>query len=182
MCSPVGDWSPRCRLLFAAPEALADASADLRGIGEAIRAASASAVPSTTGIAPAAISGLFGTFGQDFHAVSAQSAAFHARFAQLLSSGGAAYAAAEAANASPLQTVEQDVLAAVNAPSQALTGRGLFGNGANGAADSEAKGGDGGWLIGRGGNGGSGAAGQAGGAGGVGGFIGRGGAGGAGGA
>ena len=105
-------------LLFAAPESLASASADLSGIGEAIRAATASAVPSTTGIAPAAadevsaaISGLFGTFGQDFHAVSAQSAVFHARFAQLLSSGGAAYAAAEAANASPLQTLEQDVLA-----------------------------------------------------------------------
>ncbi|MGA7055182.1 MAG: PE family protein, partial [Mycobacterium sp.] len=64
-------------LLFAAPESLASASADVSGIGEAIRAATASAVPSTTGIAPAAadevsaaISGLFGTFGQDFHAVS----------------------------------------------------------------------------------------------------------------
>ncbi|MGA7052309.1 MAG: PE family protein, partial [Mycobacterium sp.] len=41
-------------LLFAAPESLASASADVSGIGEAIRAATASAVPSTTGIAPAA--------------------------------------------------------------------------------------------------------------------------------
>jgi hypothetical protein len=44
------------------------------------------------------------------------------------------YAGAEAANASPLQAVQQDVVHAVNAPSQALTGRPLIGNGANGAA------------------------------------------------
>jgi hypothetical protein len=36
--------------------------------------------------------------------------------------GANSYAGAEAANASPLQAVQQDVLHAVNAPSQALTG------------------------------------------------------------
>ena len=96
--------------LIAAPEALASASADLSGIGEAIREATSAAAPSTTGIVPAAldevsaaITWLFGSYGQQFQALSAQSAAFHSQFVQLLSSGGNAYAAAEAANASPLQ-------------------------------------------------------------------------------
>src|ERR1700761_5932300 len=94
--------------LIAAPEVLASASSDLSGIGEAIREATAAAGPSTTGIAaPAldevstAITKLFGTYGQEFQALSAQTAQFHAQFTQLLSSGGTAYAAAEAAGASP---------------------------------------------------------------------------------
>ncbi len=41
--------------LIAAPEALATASADLSGIGEAIREATAAAAPSTTGIAAPAL-------------------------------------------------------------------------------------------------------------------------------
>ena len=53
---------------------------------------------------------VFGAFGQEFQSLSAQSAGFHARFAELLSSGGAAYAGAEAANANPLQILEQDLL------------------------------------------------------------------------
>jgi len=92
--------------LIAAPEALASASADLSAIGEAIKEATAAAAPSTTGIVPAAfdevsaaITRLFGSYGQEFQALSAQSGLFHSSFVQLLSSGGAAYAAAEAANA-----------------------------------------------------------------------------------
>ena len=75
---------------------------------------------------------------------------------QALTAGANSDAGAEAANASPLQTVQQDVLHAVNAPSQALTGRPLIGNGANGATGTGHNGGNGGWLIGNGGNGGSG--------------------------
>jgi len=85
--------------LIAAPEVLAAASADLSGIGEAIREASAAAPPSTTGMVPAAlnevsavITRLFGSYGREFQALSAQSAAFHAQFVQLLHSGGSAYA------------------------------------------------------------------------------------------
>src|ERR1700722_20614348 len=98
--------------LIAAPDELAWASTDLSGVGEAIREATSAAAPSTTGItAPAldeisaAITKLFGNHGQEFQALSAQSAQFHAQFAQLLSSGGAAYAAAEAANADPLTSL-----------------------------------------------------------------------------
>jgi len=50
-----------------------------------------------------------------------------------LNAAGGAYTAAEAANASPLRTLEQDVLGAINAPFRALTGRPLIGNGASGA-------------------------------------------------
>ena len=65
--------------VVAAPEVLAAASADLSGIGQAIKEANAAAAPSTTGIAPpaldevsAAISKLFGSYGQEFQALTSQ--------------------------------------------------------------------------------------------------------------
>ena len=154
--------------LIAAPEALASVSADLSGIGEAIREATSAAAPSTTGIMPAAldevsaaVTRLFGSYGQQFQSLSAQSGLFHFRFVQLLSSGGNAYAGAEAANASPLQAVMQDAQGlAIFSPVKDLTGRPLFGNGANGAAGTGANGGAGGWILGNGGNGGSGTTGD----------------------
>jgi hypothetical protein len=159
--------------VIAAPEALATASADLTGLGETIRAANAAAATSTTGLAAAAgdevsaaIAGLFGNFGQEFQALSARTALFHAQFVQVLSSGAGAYASAEAANTSPLQTVEQDILGVINAPTDLVLGRPLIGNGANGAAGTGQAGQAGGLLWGNGGNGGSGATGQTGGAGG----------------
>ena len=95
--------------LNASPEGLASASAGLSGVGEAISAATSAAAAPTTSIVPAAadevsavITRLFATYGQEFQLLSAQTATFHARFVQLLFSGGAAYALAEAANADPL--------------------------------------------------------------------------------
>ena len=67
-------------------------------------------------------------------ALSAQAAAFQLRFTQALSAAAASYSLTEAANASPLQAAENGVLAAVNAPAEALLGRPLIGNGANGVA------------------------------------------------
>ncbi len=94
-------------------------------------------------------------------------AAFHDQFVQTLRGGAGAYAAAEAANASPLQGLD-DLLS----PVKALTGRPLFGDGASGAS-AGAAGKDGGWVFGNGGNGVAGAAntGQAGGNGGNAGLI-----------
>ncbi len=112
--------------------------------------------------------------GQTYQALSARAAAFHERFVQALATGGGAYAAAEAASVSPLQSA----LDLLNAPTQALLGRPLVGNGANGAPGTGANGGDGGILFGSGGAGGSGAAGMAGGNGGAAGLFGNGGAGG----
>lgn len=78
--------------------------------------------------------------GQTYQALSARAAAFHERFVQALATGGGAYAAAEAASVSPLQSA----LDLLNAPTQALLGRPLVGNGANGAPGTGANGGDGG--------------------------------------
>jgi hypothetical protein len=58
----------------------------------------------------------------------------------LINAGAGRYAATEAANASPLQTVEQDLLGVINAPTEALLGRPLIGNGADGAPGTGAKG------------------------------------------
>ena len=187
--------------VVAVPAMLAAASSDVAGIGSSLSAAhAASAAPTTAVIAAArdevsaAIASLFSSHGQQFQALSTRAAAFHAQFVSALTRAAGAYAAAEAANASPLAaafqhdaaslsaTVQHDVLAAINAPAQALSGRPLIGNGANGTASSP-NGGAGGILYGNGGIGYSETAqGVAGGTGGAAGLIGNGGAGGAGGA
>jgi hypothetical protein len=92
--------------------------------------------------------------GRD-QAFNAQASAFHDQFVRLMNGAGGAYAVAEAANASPLQALEQDVLGAINAPTQTLLGRPLIGNGADGTAASP-NGQPGGLLYGNGGNGGDG--------------------------
>ncbi len=142
-----------------APDFVAAAASDLAGIGTAISDANvAAAAPTTTILAAgadevsAAIAALFGNHAQQYQALSAQAAAFHDRFVQALRAAAGSYGAAEAANASPLQTLENDVLGAINAPTQALLGRPLIGNGANGTAPGQA-GGAGGLLFGNGGNG-----------------------------
>lgn len=121
--------------VIASPEALLAAATDLAAIRSTIRAANAAAaVPTTGALAPAAdevsagIAALFGAQAQSYQAVSAQAAAFHDRFVQLLNAGGGSYASAEIANA------QQNLLNAVNAPTQTLLGRPLVGDGADGAS------------------------------------------------
>ncbi|WP_156452412.1 PE family protein, partial [Mycobacterium gordonae] len=175
--------------LIAVPEAFAAASADLAGLGATISQANAAAAAATTQVLPAAadevsesIARLFGGFAQDYELVSAQVSAFHNEFVQALTGAGNAYWAAEAASVNPLQTVVDDILLLINAPTRFLLNRPLIGDGTNGAAGTGQAGGAGGILFGNGGNGGSGAPGQAGGTGGAAGiFYGSGGAGGAGG-
>src|SRR3984893_7571729 len=174
--------------VIAVPDAIATAAENAAGIGSSLRAASAAAAAPTTGLLAAAsdevstaIASLFSGHSAQYQALSAQAAAFHAEFVQVLGGAGGAYAATEAASASPLQTLAQDVLGAINTPTQLLLGRPLIGNGINGAAGAGANGGPGGLLLGNGGNGGSGGTG-AGGAGGTAGLLGFGGAGGTGGA
>ena len=152
--------------VLAAPQILSAAASDLSGIGSSLTSAHAAAAAPTTAViaaagdeVSAAVASLFSEHGQAFQALGAQVSAFHGEFVQALSSGGLTYAATEAANAMPLgaagspaQTLEQDILGVVNAPSLALTGRALIGNGADGTAASP-NGGSGGWLYGNGGNG-----------------------------
>ncbi|WP_151090891.1 PE family protein, partial [Mycobacterium tuberculosis] len=140
--------------LMVAPELVAAAAADLTGIGQAISAANAAAAGPTTQVlaaagdeVSAAIAALFGTHAQEYQALSARVATFHEQFVRSLTAAGSAYATAEAANASPLQALEQQVLGAINAPTQALWGRPLIGNGADGTA-ANPNGGAGGLLYG----------------------------------
>lgn len=167
-----------------APQLVSTAAADAARIGSAINTANTAAAATTQVLAAAqdevstAIAALFGSHGQHYQAISAQVAAYQQRFVLALSQAGSTYAVAEAASATPLQ----NVLDAINAPVQSLTGRPLIGDGANGIDGTGQAGGNGGWLWGNGGNGYSAtASGVGGGAGGSAGLIGNGGAGGAGG-
>jgi hypothetical protein len=54
----------------------------------------------------AAIAGVFGSYAQGYRALIAQAGLFHDQFVQALGTGAGAYAATEAANESPLETVE----------------------------------------------------------------------------
>ncbi|MCV7075724.1 PE family protein, partial [Mycobacterium szulgai] len=171
--------------LAAVPDALIGAAGDLARLQTAWVQASAAAP--LTGLAAAAgdevsaaIAGLFGAYGRQYQALSVQAARYHDQFVRTLNGSAMAYAGAEAANASPLQLLEQQMLGVINAPTQAVLGRPLIGNGANGTA-ANPNGGAGGLLYGNGGNGyNQTAAGMAGGAGGAAGLIGNGGLGGVG--
>ena len=90
----------------AAPDLVEAAAQDLAGIRSSLIEASASVAVPTTGVVPAAadevsagVAALFGNFGKEFQAVSAQAQAFHAEFVNAMNAGAAAYASAEAANA-----------------------------------------------------------------------------------
>ena len=110
----------------------------------------------------------FAGHGRQFQAVSPQAGVFHEQFVRALDSGAGSYLVTEAANV-------------IDTPAEALVGRPLIGNGADGGPGQP--GGAGGLLYGNGGAGGAGTApGMAGGAGGAAGLIGNGGRGGAGGA
>lgn len=143
----------------AAPEMLATAAQNVANIGTSLSAANATAAASTTSVLAAgadevsqAIARLFSDYATHYQSLNAQAAAFHHSFVQTLNAAGGAYSSAEAANASA-QALEQNLLAVINAPAQALFGRPLIGNGANGTAASP-NGGDGGILYGNGGFGG----------------------------
>jgi hypothetical protein len=91
--------------VFAQPQAIATAAADAAGIGSTIREANAAAARSTTSVAAAAqdevsaaISVLFGSYGREYQALTAQTALFHDQFVQALTSGGTAYNNTEAAS------------------------------------------------------------------------------------
>ncbi|WP_424734876.1 PE family protein, partial [Mycobacterium sp.] len=90
----------------------------------------------------AAVAALFSSHAEGYQALGAQAMLFHEQFVQALNTGSGAYAAAEAANASPLA----QLLNLINTPTQLLLGRPLIGNGANGAPGSGAPGGAGGLL------------------------------------
>jgi hypothetical protein len=118
--------------VIAMPEFVTAAAGDLADIGSALGEANAAAALPTTSVLAAAedevstgIASMFGTYAQQFQALSAQAAGFHNEFVSLLNGGAAAYLSTEAANAG------QALQNAVNAP--AITGANLA---ANAAADT----------------------------------------------
>ncbi len=137
--------------VLVSPETVAAVATDLKRIGASLAHENASAAASTTAVVSAAadevstaVAALFSQHAQGYQAAAAQVAAFHSRFVQALTAGAGAYAFAEAANASPLQSA----MGAVSASAQTLLSRPLIGNGAN-ATTPGGNGGDGGWLFGK---------------------------------
>ncbi len=172
--------------VVAVPEFVADAADHLAVIGSAVDAAHAAAAAQTTTLpaaaadeVSAAIAETFSAQASQYQALSARAAAFYAQHVHNLRAAATSYTGTEAAH------VQQLLLGAINAPSNALLGRPLIGNGANGTTNAQGvgtPGGPGGILWGNGGNGGdSTATAMAGGAGGSAGLWGNGGAGGRGG-
>ncbi len=103
--------------VFALPEVMSAAATDVASIGSVVATANQSVAGATTAVlaaaedeVSAAIAALFSAHGQGYQALSAQAALFHDRFVQALTGASGAYAAAEAANASPLAAFEQEVL------------------------------------------------------------------------
>lgn len=91
--------------LSVVPELLKTASGCLESVGAGLRTANAAAAARTTAIAApaldeisAAITALLGRHGQQFQALSAQTAAYHDTFVNLLNGGAAQYLSAEFAN------------------------------------------------------------------------------------
>lgn len=112
--------------VVAMPDLIQGAAQDLAGIRSSLAEATAAATGPTTGVAAAAedevsiaLASLFGNFGAEFQAVSAQAQAFHQEFLGLINAGANAYLGAEAAN------VQQTLLGDIGAPAQALLGGGL---------------------------------------------------------
>jgi hypothetical protein len=109
--------------VIATPETVAVAASDLARIGATIGAAGAAAADPTTAVMPAAadevsaaISSLFASCAQGYQALSVQVEAFHNQFVQLMSAGAGNYAAAETANAKPLQTAAATVTPPTTTP------------------------------------------------------------------
>ncbi|OBG41539.1 PE family protein [Mycobacterium sp. E3198] len=94
------------------PELVVTAAQDLASIRSTLSDAAAVAAGPTTAITAAAqdevsvaVSALFGRFGQEFRAISAQADAFHGQLVNMLSAGAQAYVGAEASAAQTLQNV-----------------------------------------------------------------------------
>jgi len=105
------------------PDTVTAAAQDLAGIHSTLSQASAAAAGPTAGLVAAAedqvsasVAQFFGSFGQEYQAISAQTQSFHEQFVNLLNTGAGAYLNAEAANA------QQALASAVNAPAKALLG------------------------------------------------------------
>lgn len=129
------------------------ATTGLANLGATVSAANATAAtPTLSALAAgadevsAAVALLFAGHGQAYQALSAQAASFHQQFARSMNAAAGQYLSAEAGNA------QQTLLNEINAPTEALFGRALIGDGVDGTM-ANPHGGTGGILYGNGGNG-----------------------------
>lgn len=107
----------------ATPEFVAAAATDLAGIGATISSANTAALgPTSAVLAPgadevsASIAALFDAHSQVYQALSAQAAAFHSQFVQLMNGGAMQYALTETANSTPLQSAAAPASMAAQVP------------------------------------------------------------------
>jgi PE family len=106
--------------VIATPDILATAAADLANLGSAVNRANAAAATQTRSLVAAAkdevstaIAALFGSYGEEYRALSAQAAEFNEWFVQALNGSAGSYLAAEGADAAALlRTAQTDVLEA----------------------------------------------------------------------
>src|SRR5262245_414631 len=113
--------------VIAAPEFLTEAASGLSDIGSSIEAANAAAAAPTAAVLAAgtdevskAIAAVFAAHAKEYQSLSAQVASFHNQFVGVMNAGAAQYAMTEAANVSPLQNLEQQLLGAINTLTQLL--------------------------------------------------------------
>ncbi|QLL05864.1 PecA family PE domain-processing aspartic protease [Mycobacterium vicinigordonae] len=165
--------------LLVTPDLLSTATTELANIGTTVHLSNTSAFVGTTGLAAAsadeisvALASMFTEYGQQYQALAQQFAASYEQFLPRLLEAAQAYAAAETAIVNHLASSASHL---INDPVLEVTGRPLFGDGANGYTNAQGvgtTGGAGGWLYGTGGAGGTSTAyGVAGGAGGAGGVL-----------
>ncbi|MBW0017965.1 MAG: PE family protein [Mycobacterium sp.] len=158
------------------PEVVSAAVGNVAGIGSTLGEVTAAAAGPTTSVeaaaadeVSAAIAQLFGSYGQQFQALSSQAAAFHADFVSLLSGSAASYLATEIGNAQHVVAGASSIGGAVNAADSILPLPVLGGGGGGGGGLLGILGGGGtggifgglGALFGTGGTGPFGAFGQA---------------------
>jgi hypothetical protein len=113
---------------IADPELIKSAATGLAAIGANLSAAHTSAAPPTLAVVPAAadevsagIAQLFSQYGQTYHAMAAQAAAFDERFVQHLTASAVSFAGAEASNAALLQNLAGSAASFIN-PAATLQG------------------------------------------------------------
>ncbi|WP_373194468.1 PE family protein, partial [Mycobacterium marinum] len=144
--------------VLVSPEAMASAAADIERIGALLTQGNAAAASPTINVASAAadevstaIAALFSQHAKTYQLLAAELAAIPDRFTKTVLASANSYASAEGTNAADA------LLGVINTPTQALLGRPLIGNGANGTTVNGVgtPGGDGGILYGNGGNGGT---------------------------
>ncbi|OBI80416.1 PE family protein [Mycobacterium sp. 1245805.9] len=103
--------------VMATPELMAAAANDVAAIGSTLRAAHLTAAAPTVGVIPAAadevsaaVAQVFSQAAQSFQGLVGKASAFGQQFAQQLTAGGGAYAAAEAVNAASVAADSNSII------------------------------------------------------------------------